>query len=340
MNPINKVICGDAKEKLNIITDNFVNLIYLDPPFFSQREYEMISKEGRVNGFNDRWHGGLEGYIDFLSDVLRECHRVLSKSGSLYLHCDWHASHYLKIELDKIFGYKNFRNEIIWKRHNAHNDTRQGCKLFGRIHDSILFYTKTNNYTWNPWYQPYPESYTDKFYRHKEPATGRMYALGDLSGPGGRAKGNPYYEFLGVQRYWRFSKKNMKRLYREGRIIQTKLGTVPKLKRYLDEMPGMILQDVWDDIPSVQVSKSELAVYPTQKPTRLLDRIIDISTNPGDIVLDPMCGSGSTLIVAKHLGRRWIGIDINPEACRISRKRVLKSVALSNQNVGLPRLIA
>lgn len=286
----------------------------------------MISKEGMVNGFDDRWHGGLERYIDFLSDVLQECHRVLSKSGSLYLHCDWHASHYLKIKLDEIFGYNNFRNEIIWRRHNAHNDTKQGSKLFGRVHDVILFYSKTKNYTWNPIFRPYSEEYIQKYYKHIESETGRRYALGDLSGPGGRSKGNPRYEFHGITRYWRFSRENMERLYREGRVIQSRKDTVPVMKRYLDEMPGLMLQDVWDDVKSVQVSKKEIVNYPTQKPMRLLERIIEISTNDKDVVLDPMCGSGTTLLAARNLGRNFIGIDSNRNACMIARKRLERNM--------------
>ena len=197
--------------------------------------------------------------------VLQECHRVLSETGSLYLHCDWHASHYLKVELDKIFGRKFFRNEIIWRRHNVHNDTRHGTKAFGRVHDIILFYSKSKNYTWNPIYQPYSEEYVEKTYRYFEPETGRRYAVGDLSGPGGRSKGNPRYKFLGFTRYWRYCERSMKRLQKENRIYQGKPGNVPLLKRYLDEMPGMVLQDVWDDVKSVQVTKKESVGYPTQK---------------------------------------------------------------------------
>jgi len=325
-NLINKVICADSSTFLKKIPDNFVTLTYLDPPFFSNRNYEVISKEGKSNSFHDKWKGGLDEYLDFMREILKECHRVLNNKGSLYLHCDWHASHYLKVELDKIFGYENFRNEIIWRRHNSHNDTKQGAKMFGRVHDVILFYSKTKDYTWNPIYEPYPEEYVKKYYRHIEPETGRRYAYGDLSGPGGRSKGNPRYEFLGVTRYWRFSKENMEKLYKEGRIIQTKPGNVPLLKRYLDEMPGIMLQDVWNDIKSVQVTKKESVEYPTQKPLRLLERIIEVSTDEKDIVLDPMCGCGTTLVAAKSMGRRFIGIDSNSSACEITKKRVQETL--------------
>ena len=318
----NRILCKDSSKFIKKIPDNHVNLIYLDPPFFSKRNYEIVTKDGQSNSFEDKWDDGIKSYLDFMRNILSECNRVLDKKGSLYLHCDWHASHYLKVELDKIFGYKNFRNEIVWKRHNSHNDTKQGAKMFGRIHDVILFYSKTDEYTWNPIYEPYSEEYVQKNYRHIEPETRRKYALGDLSGPGGRSKGNPSYEFLGVTRYWRFSKSNMMKLYKEGKIVQTKKGNVPLMKRYLDEMPGIMLQDVWEEVKSVQVSKKESVDYPTQKPERLLERIIQISTNEKDLVLDPMCGSGTTLVSSKNLRRNFIGIDSNDQACKISRKRI------------------
>ena len=318
----NKVFCADSTKFLKKVPKNHIKLVYLDPPFFSDRNYEVISKDGTSNSFCDKWSNGLNGYLDFMKEILQECHRVLNKNGSLYIHCDWHASHYLKVELDKIFGYDNFRNEIVWRRHNSHNDTKQGAKMFGRVHDVILFYSKTKDYTWNPIYEPYPQEYMDKYYKHVEPETGRIYAKGDLSGPGGRSKGNPIYSFKGVTRYWRFSKKNMKKLEKEGRIIQTKKGNVPVMKRYLDEMPGLMLNDVWNDIKSVQVTKKEAVDYPTQKPVRLLERIIEISTNEKDVVLDSMCGSGSTLVAAKNLNRVFIGCDLNKKACSFARKRL------------------
>jgi DNA modification methylase len=320
----NTIICGNSLNELTVLPTECVNLVYLDPPFFSKREYEIVSSDGKKRGFSDLWKGGIEEYLIFMREIFKECHRVLCKSGSLYIHCDWHASHYLKVELDKIFGYNKFRNEIIWKRHNAHNDTKQGAKIFGRVHDVILFYTKSNTYVWNAQYDKYPESYIKKYYKFTESKTKRKYAFGDCSGPGGRKKGNPYYEFLGVSRYWRFSKENMEKLYEEGRIVQTRKGSVPKLKRYLDEMPGICLQDMWNDFPSIK-DRNECRGYPTQKPTRLVERIIEISTNPKDVVLDPFCGSGTTLIAATNLNRRFIGIDISKEACSIARERYSQS---------------
>ncbi|MBI3842942.1 MAG: site-specific DNA-methyltransferase [Thaumarchaeota archaeon] len=336
---LNRVICGDALQTLQKLPGEFADLCYLDPPFFSNRNFEVVSKNGQVNSFEDKWDNDIDKYVDYMTEVLTECHRTIKKTGSLYLHCDWHASHYLKVELDKIFGYENFRNEIIWRRHNAHNDTKQGSKLFGRVHDNILFYSKTKNYTWNPIFQPYPEEHIQKYYKHVEPETGRRYAHGDLSGPGGHSKGNPRYPFHGITRYWRFSKENMERLDNDGRIIQSRKGTVPVMKRYLDEMPGLMLQDIWDDIKSAQVTKKELADYPTQKPERLLERIIEISTNEKDVVLDPFCGSGTTLVAARNLGRKFIGIDSNKTACMISRNRLKQRMTkISKLNLETPYL--
>ena len=336
MTRINQVICGDSRKTLQKFENETVDLCYLDPPFFADRVFEAKGKYGKINSFSDKWDRNLDSYLDSMIQVLQECHRVLKDTGSLYLHCDWHASHYLKIELDKIFGRKYFQNEIVWRRHNAHNNTRHGTKSFGRIHDVILFYTKSNNYTWNPIYQPYSEEYIKKTYRHVESATGRLYALGDLSGPGGRSKGNPRYKFRGITKYWRYCEKSMKRLQKENKIYQGKPGNVPLLKRYLDEMPGIILQDVWDDVKSVQVSKQESVGYPTQKPERLLERIIQISSNEKDVVLDAFCGSGTTLVAAQNLGRYFIGVDSNSQACQIARKRIKKRTVDNTIRIEVP----
>ena len=320
----NKTICGDSYQTLKQLHLDSVDLIYIDPPFFANRVFEVEKKSGKTISFDDTWSNDIGSYLNYMKKTFIECKRVLKNTGSIYVHCDWHASHYLKITLDEIFGYQNFQNEIVWRRHNSHNDTKQGSKHLGRVHDTILFYSKSKDCTWNPIYQPYPDDYVKKFYRHIEPETGRRYAHGDLSGPGGHSKGNPRYEFLGVTRYWRFSKTNMKKLYSEGKIIQTKPGNVPVMKRYLDDMPGLMLQDVWDDVKSVQVTKTESCDYPTQKPLRLLERIIEISSNPNDVVLDPMCGSGTTLEAAKRLNRKYIGIDKNSDAVKITHKRLQK----------------
>ena len=318
------IICDDSTAALGRIPRDSINLIYLDPPFFSKRSHQKTTIHGEIRSFDDNWEGGIEQYLDFMQKIISECHRVLKKNGTIYVHCDWHISHYLKIKLDSVFGYANFRNEIIWKRHNSHNDAKQGSKIFGRIHDSILYYSKGNNPTWNPIYQKYSEEYVRKAYRYLEKETGRYYAHGDIGGPGGEAKGDPYYTFLGITRHWRFSEQRMNGLYRTGKVIQTKPGNMPLLKRYLDDMKGIQLQDIWDDIKPVRSSKTESTMYPTQKPIKLLERLIHISSNEKDVVLDPFCGSGTTLEAADNLGRKWIGIDVSKTACEITKKRMEK----------------
>ncbi len=347
------------------VADESVDLIYLDPPFNSNATYNVLFREksgeqsaAQITAFDDTWHWGLESeaaYHDVvmegpkpLSDLLQamrsflgqndmmayltmmaqrmvELHRVLKPTGSIYLHCDPTSSHYLKILLDAVFGPTNFRTEIVWKRTSAHNDTRQGRRQHGRIHDTLLFYTKSEEWTWNPIYTEYDREYVERFYKYKEPDTGRLYRLGDLTGPGGASKGNPHYEVMGVTRYWRYSKERMQELVDQGRVIQTKPGAVPAYKRYLDEMPGVSLQDMWTDINNLSAQAKERLGYPTQKPEALLERIINASSNEGDIVLDPFCGCGTAIAAAERLNRRWIGIDVTHIAITLIRHRLRDS---------------
>lgn len=272
-----------------------------------------------------------EAYIGYMRPRCEELHRVLKPTGSFYYHCDWHASHYVKVMLDQIFGENAFQNEIIWKRQSGHSDSKQGSKHFGRLHDTIFLYAGSDNRTWNQIYQPYDQEYIDTFYSNVESGTGRRFQYGDLTAPGGAApsKGNPYYEFLGVKRYWRYSKERMDQLYQEGRIEFRPKGKVPRLKRYLDEAKGMPLQSLWMDIrPLINFGKEALG-YPTQKPLALLERIIRVSSNENDIVLDAFCGCGTALVAAQNLKRQWIGIDVSPTACRVMAKRLRDTCGLS-----------
>jgi len=229
-----------------------------------------------------------------------------------------------KAILDEVFGPDRFVNEIIWKRQSAKGDVTQGATHMGRIHESIFLYTKSDDYKWNVQYTPYEQSYVDSFYRFTD-SNGRRYRLSDVTAPGGAraSKGNPRYEFLGVTRYYRFSKETMQSLYKEGRIVQTAPGCVPAQKRYLDEMPGVPLQDLWLDIKPVQGQSGESLGYQTQKPEPLLERIIKTSSDEGDLVLDCFCGSGTTAAVAEKLGRRWIACDLSRFAIHTTRKRLL-----------------
>lgn len=318
------IYCGDNLDKLEKIPDGCIDLVYIDPPFNSNRNYEVFWNDNReMRSFDDR-HTSTQAYIDFMRPRCVELARVLKPTGAFYYHCDWHASHYVKVLLDQIFGEVGFINEIIWKRQSSHNDAKQGSKHLGRVHDTLFMYSKSKDYYFKHLYRPYDPEYVTDFYRYIEPETGRRYQLGDLGAPGGAApaKGNPHYEFLGVTRYWRYSKTNMKRLLAEGRIVQSKPGSVPRLKRYLDEGKGVPLGSVWDDIGPVQGVAAERIGYPTQKPLKLLDRIIEISSKPGDVVLDAFCGCGTALVAAQNAGRKWIGIDISPTACRVMAKRL------------------
>lgn len=247
---------------------------------------------------------------------------LLSDTGMLFLECDPTRGHYIKIILDEIFGQDNFVNQIIWKRTFSHGDMGQGAKHLGRLHDNIFLYRKSSNVKLNTVYTPYSEKYINDFYKYTD-ESGRKYRLVSLLGPGGAAKGNPFYEFLGVSRYWVHSKAKMQELYEKGIIIQTKPGSVPQKKRYLDEAPGVPLQDIWVDIAAVQGGALENQNYPTQKPEALLERIIQLGSNPGDIVFDCFMGSGTTQAVAMKLGRRFIGADINLGAIQTTTKRLV-----------------
>lgn len=344
------------------IKSESVDLIYLDPPFNSKANYNRLfrSPNGRephaqITAFEDTWHWGeqserefaelvrqpntdvsemmqalrrflgendMMAYLTMMANRLLELHRVLKPTGSLYLHCDPTASHYLKIVLDGIFAKENFRTEISWKRQSAHNDAKQGRRQYGNVRDIIFFYSKSNDWKWTWLYTNYSDEYVTKFYRHVEPGTGRLYQLGDLTAPGGASpqKGNPHFEFLGVTRYWRFTKENMKKMYDAGTIIQTRPGAVPRHKRYLDEAPGIGLQNDWNDIQPA--SGNESLGYQTQKPLALLERIIKASTNEGDVVLDPFCGCGTAVHAAEKLKRRWIGIDITHLAISLVENRL------------------
>jgi DNA modification methylase len=360
----NTLFHGDNLAVLRSLPSESVNLVYLDPPFKSDQNYNMLYKErdgtkaaAQIQAFSDTWtwdrhsamalhsmlgqggpvadaidalHRTLHGsdmmaYLVMMAPRFVELHRVLKPTGSLYLHCDPTASHYLKMLLDAVFRPLNYVNEVIWKRQSSHNDSAQGAKHYGRIHDVILFYAKVRrSHKWHQPYVAYDESYVRDFYRHVESDSGRRYRLSDITAPGGASpeKRNPHYEFLGVTRYWRFSKDRMEQLYTEGRIVQTRPGAVPAQKRYLDEMKGMPVGSLWDDIKPVQAQAAERLGYPTQKPEALLERIIEASTDEDDTVLDPFCGCGTTIAAAQKLKRRWIGIDITHLAIEVIEQRL------------------
>ena len=263
-------------------------------------------------------HGkGMQSYLTMMSVRLLEMHRVLRPTGSVYLHCDPTASHYLKLLMDAVFGHGNFRSEITWRRTNA-----KGLAFVGYPNnaDLLLYFSKATQCTWNRPYRPHDPAYVEKFYRHTEPETGRRYQLDNLVNPN-RDRPNLTYEFLGVTRVWRWTRHRMQEAYERGLVVQQRPGAVPRLKRYLDEMQGNPVDTIWDDIKPIQAASRERTGFPTQKPLALLERIIKASSNPGDLVLDPFCGCATACVAADRLERRWAGIDISPKAVELVNTR-------------------
>ncbi len=321
------VYCGDNLEQLAKLPDACVDLIYIDPPFNSNRNYEVFwgeTKEKRA--FEDR-HENTTAYIDYMRPRCVQLARVLKKTGSFYYHCDWHASHQVRVMLDVIFGENNFQSEIIWKRTTAKSLAFKG---YPNNHDTIFYYTGGGEFAWNRPFIEYDldnlDEKTEAKYSHQD-ADGRKYTLGDLTNPNPN-RPNLTYEFLGHKKVWRWTKDRMQEAYETGLVVQPSPGAVPRVKRYLDEQEGKSLDDVWTDIPPINSQAAERLGYPTQKPLALLDRIVQASSNENDIVLDAFCGCGTALVAAQKLKRQWIGIDVSPTACRVMAKRIEKDCAL------------
>lgn len=328
---MNKLLLGDNLEILKTIESESVDLIYLDPPFFSNRNYEVIwGDKGEVRSFQDRWSGGVDHYIGWLKERVEEMHRILKPTGSIFLHCDWHANAEIKVFiLNKVFGEENFKGEIIWQRHNSHNDATRKIAV---LKDTIWYYSKTSKCTYNPVYSGHNESYTDAFYKQNDNDGRGKYQLADMASPNPRP--NMMYEWQGFPfppKGWRYEKATMQKLHDENRIYypKNKQGDFdftkrPRLKRYLEEQKGMLLGDVWTDINNVQSQAKERIGYPTQKPEALLERIITMASNEGDVVLDPFVGGGTTVAVAERLRRSWIGIDQSVMAIKVTEMRLKK----------------
>jgi len=271
-------------------------------------------------------------YLVQMAVRLVHMHRVLKPTGSLYLHCDPTASHYLKLVLDATFGATNFLNEVIWKRTSAHSS----AKRYGPVHDVILLYAKSDGFTWNQSYQPYDESYLKEFYTHVDP-DGRHWRRSDLTGVGIRhgETGKPWHgiNVTARGRHWAYPPSELDKLDAKGRVHwPRKAGGMPMYKRYADEMPGVPLQDVWTDLAPIHNLAAERLGYATQKPVRLLKRIVAASSRPGDVVLDPFCGCGTTIDAVETLNReqpndaprRWVGIDITHIAINLIKHRLLR----------------
>ena len=361
---MNRLWFGDC---LAIMRDHIaresVDLIYLDPPFNSQRQYNSIytDETGRplpdqVDAFCDMWELDAESeralqampvllrengiddaavelwrlwmnalrrvrpkllaYLAYMVERMIYMKALLRPAGSIYLHCDPTASHYIKVMMDGIFGHRNFRNEIIWKRTSAHNDSRS----LGDVHDTLLYYTASERrWIWNRQYQEHDPKYIESHYRRS--SGGRRYRTDNVTAMG-LAGGGYEYEWNGVTKVWRYPRERMQELHDSGRLYYTRNGT-PEYIRYLDESKGVSLQSIWTDISPINSRARERLGYATQKPVGLLERIIRSSSNPGDTVLDPFCGCATTLEAAQNLGRRWIGIDIAYHAIkRVSQRRL------------------
>jgi site-specific DNA-methyltransferase (adenine-specific) len=355
----NKLYFGDNLHVLREhIADESVDLVYLDPPFNSNANYNILFKspegadsDAQIEAFEDTWHwndkaedafdevmrsgnsdafellramraflgdNDMMAYLAMMAVRLIELHRVLKPTGSLYLHCDPTASHYLKLLLDGVFGAGCFVNEIAWERTapKGHAFTR-----FPSTHDVIFFYRKSEGAAWHPQYGEYDQDYVESHYSQIEPETGRRYQLDNLLNPN-KNRPNLTYEFLGVTKVWRWTKDRMQKAYEDGLVVQSAPGKVPRFKRYLDEQKGMAITSVWTDIPPLNSQAQERLGYPTQKPLALLERIIAASSNEGDVVLDPFCGCGTAVHAAQKLGRQWIGIDVTHLAIGLIEKRM------------------
>jgi 16S rRNA G966 N2-methylase RsmD len=323
----NKLIFGDNLQALKSLVEqkkagslvnsdgsNGVRLIYIDPPFATKKEFSGNRDE---RAYRDKITGA--EFIEFLRKRLILLRELLADNGVLFLHLDTKKSHYMKIVLDEVFGESNFRNEIIWKRQSAHSDSSQ-C---GAIHDTLFFYSKSSQWIWNEVLMPPSPDYVDQFFDQVEKESNRRYARGDLTA-GGLSGGGYDYEFKGIRREWRCPISTMEQYEAEGRLHwpQSKTG-VPRLKRYLDEFEGVALQDIWTDIRVIHNRSSERVGYPTQKPETLLERVIKMASNEGDIVLDAFAGSGTACAVSEKLKRRWIAIDSGKLAIYTIQKRLL-----------------
>ena len=335
---MNQLILGDCLEVLKKMEADSIDLIYLDPPFFSNRNYEVIwGDEGEIRSFQDRWSGGIDHYIAWLKERVQEMHRVLKPTGSIFLHCDWHANAYIRVYiLDKILGDANFRGEIVWQRHNSHNDAK---KKLAVLTDTIWYYSKSETFSYHPIYSEHSEEYRETFYKYNDHDGKGLYALDNMASPNPRP--NMMYEWMGFAcpvKGWRYEKETMQRLHNEGKIyyptrIDGAFDTTKRLrlKRYSKEQKGNLLGNIWTDIRNVQAHAKERIGYPTQKPEILLERIIKCASNEGDTVLDPLVGGGTTIVAADRLKRAWIGIDQSVSAIKVTELRLYKQRDLFSQ---------
>lgn len=335
----NKLIWGDNLLVMGSLLEKFagkIDLIYIDPPFATGADFSFSTPIGELDvnvlkspslleekAYRDTWGEGVASFLGMLSARLLLMHELLSPQGTIYVHLDSRMNSAIRLVLDEIFGAAMLNSDVIWKRLSAHNDARK----YGTIHDTILVYSKSDDYTWNVQFGEVSEGY-DQFFDQVDEATGKRYARGDLTARGTR-RGETGKPWRGIDpnalgNHWKVPPSELDRLDQEGRIHwPQKEGGMPRLKRYLEDVKGVPLQDVWTDIKLMHNISTERTGYATQKPEALLDRIIKVSSNQGDLVADFFCGSGTTLAVAEKLGRRWIGCDLGRWATHVTRKRLL-----------------
>lgn len=318
-----RLVWGENSRALAALHDELrgaVDLVYIDPPFDAGGA-RYIRKDGlEVVAYRDAWGG--PGYLSMLYPRLVQLRELMRPTATIVVHVGVGVCHRVRVLMDEVFGAQQFVNQVAWKRYSAHNDAGQGARRLGAVHDVLLVYGKGPERTWTTQFSAYDEAYVKKWYRHVEPGTGRRFMSSPLTGPGGAAKGNPSYEFLGVRRHWRYGRETMEALYRAGKVYQSRPGAVPRQKQYLDEQEGVPLQDVWTDIRALQGTHAERLGFDTQKPEALLERIVRMCSRPGDLVLDAFAGSGTTAAAAARCGRRWVAIDRSPPAFSLARRRI------------------
>ncbi|TAD95558.1 MAG: site-specific DNA-methyltransferase [Bacteroidetes bacterium] len=341
---------------LKTLENETVDLIYIDPPFFSNRTYEVIwGDKGEIRSFEDRFSGGIEHYISWLKERIQEMHRILKPTGSIFVHCDYHADAYIRVSiLDKIFSGNNFRNKITWKRADTHNDAK---KQMPNISDDIFLYSKSEIYTFNvqygkhadktlkEWYQylEFPDGTVRKMTKEEKetqtfPKNARRFNADNMANPS-RVWEKGLYEYKGYSppsNGWRYALETMKKLDSENLLLfpKNKTGRIMR-KRYLEEQKGAVIGDVWDDISQIRSNSKERIGYPTQKPEKLLERIIQMASNENDVILDCFVGGGTTISVADKLNRSWIGIDQSVQAVKVTEFRLNKQQGLFSKPFSL-----
>jgi len=319
---MNQLILGDCLEALKKLETESIDLIYLDPPFFSNRNYEVIwGDDGEKRSFIDRWSGGIDHYIAWLKERVQQMHRLLKPTGSIFLHCDWHANAYIRVLiLDKIFGGNNFRSEIIWKRKGG--SALAGMKELSNATDTIFYFTKSKNYIHNSMLIKDEDYVNEHFTRVDE--NGRKFMATVMRSPNPRP--NLMYDYKGYKtppNGWAVSKEKMEEMDKAGYLYFPEEKTKQIYKKlYFDEYKGAPINNMWDNVPALKGTSKEIIGYPTQKPEKLLERILQMSSNEGDTILDPFLGGGTTVAVADKLGRKWIGIDQSVQAIKVSEFRL------------------